>query len=97
MTIHQAMRITHNPDFQDRVLFLMVKAAVSILNGTPDESDTLLGQRILKNQESRDMWVLASLASNASIMAGAHAEDGSTIPDNDLEFSINSLWASFKL
>ena len=75
-----------------RVRYLMTKAAIAKLNQvTPSDPDKLLGQAILNGTESLDAWALGALT-NSSIAAGAHAADGSTITDNDLEFAVNSLW-----
>jgi len=97
MTISQAMSIAQNNTFRDRIQFLMIKAAVANLNGeTPSSATVLLGQRILKGQENVSLWAIAAIT-NATIMAGAHQDDGSTIIDSDLEFVINSLWTAFSL
>jgi hypothetical protein len=75
----------------------MTKAALAKLNAqTPPQADIILGQRILDNAEPVQSWALAALA-NPSIAAGAHALDGSTIPESDLEFAVNSVWAAFSL
>lgn len=97
MTISQAMNIAQNSVFRDRIQYLMIKAAVANLNGeTPSSATILLGQRILKGQENVSLWAIAAIT-NATIMAGAHQDDGSTIVDGDLEFTINSLWTAFSL
>lgn len=81
--------------FQMRVQYLMVKAAIAKLNAAnPSSADVLLGQRILDGAEPVDKWALGALT-NATIAAGAHAMDGSTIVDGDLEFAVNSLWDAF--
>lgn len=78
-----------------RVELLMIKAAIAKLNAEePSAQDLLLGQRILDNQERIQSWALA-VCTNPAIAAGAHAPDGSTITDNDMEFTVNSLWSAF--
>lgn len=79
-----------------RVQYLMTKAALAQLAGTPGEADILLGQRILDGGEPLDSWALGALT-NPTISAGAHAMDGSTITDGDLEFAVNSLWPAMAL
>lgn len=80
-----------------RVHYLMVKAALAKLAAEdPSAADKLLGQSILDGTQPLDAWALAALT-NSSIAAGAHAEDGSTITDNDLEFAVNSLWLAFSV
>lgn len=80
-----------------RVRYLMTKAALAKLAAqAPSDADKLLGQKILDGAEPIDAWTLAALT-NSSIAAGAHAEDGSTITDNDLEFAVNSLWLAFSV
>jgi len=98
MTQYQlAQMALRSEQLQMRVRYLMVKAALAKLNAeTPSQADIILGQRILDGAESVDQWALAALT-NPSIAAGAHADDGSTIQDVDLEFSVNSLWAAFAL
>jgi hypothetical protein len=86
--------IAENIDFQRRVRYLMVNAAVAQLNGEPAAADILLGQRILKLQEPVYAWALA-VVTNSTIAAGAHAADGATIVEGDLEFTVNSLWSAF--
>lgn len=87
--------ISRDGAFLARVEFLMVKAAIAKLNQeTVTAEDTLLSQRILKSQERVQSWALATVT-NPSISMGAHALDGSTIVDNDLEFTVNSLWTAF--
>lgn len=95
MTQFELSQIARSNDFKSRIEYLMVKAAVAKLNGeAPTAADILLGQRILKGQESVALWAVAAVT-NASIAAGAHQLDGSTITDNDLEFTVNSLWSAF--
>ena len=97
MTQMQLAQMAARADFQQRIQYLMVKAALAKLNaGTPSSSDILLGQRILKAQESVLIWALGAL-NNPSIAAGAHTEDGTSIIDGDLEFAVNSLWTAFAL
>jgi hypothetical protein len=97
MDVFTASNIAKHPDFQDRVKYLMVKAAVAKLNAaTPSNADILLGQRILDGGESVAQWALA-VVTNATIAAGAHSVNGGTIVDSDLEFTVNSLWAAFSL
>ncbi len=92
-----AQMALRSEQFRMRVQYLMVKAALAKLNAAdPPAADVLLGQAILDGKESVDQWALAALT-NPSIAAGAHADDGSTIQDADLEFSVNSLWAAFAL
>lgn len=98
MTQYQlAQMALRSEQFRMRIQYLMVKAALAKLNAeTPSSGDILLGQRILDGAESVDQWALGALT-NMSIAAGAHAEDGSTITEGDLEFAVNSLWAAFAL
>lgn len=81
--------------FQQRVNYLMVKASVAILNGTPDAADILLGQRILDGGESVQTWAIAVLG-DSGIAAGAHTGDGDTITDGTLETTVNAVWSAFK-
>lgn len=87
--------IARNSDFQLRVNFLVVKAAVANLSASlPEAGTVLLGQRILKGQEPVERWAMACVT-NPSIAAGLHEPDGSTIAEGDLEYTINSLWNAF--
>lgn len=87
--------IARNPNFQLRVNLLTVKAALANLAATdPTPGSVLLGQRILKGVESVERWAMAAVT-NPAIAAGAHAEDGSSIADADLEFTVNSFWTAF--
>lgn len=95
MTIEQALQIARNDDFRNRVKYLMIKAVIAILNGAePSAADILLGQRILDGGEPLDIWTTAVLT-NSTIMAGAHAVDGKTIQDSDMEFLIAAQWPAF--
>ncbi len=97
MNFFDLHRIATNGDFQARVRYLMVKAAVSKLNDeAPSDGAKLLGQRILDLTEPVLAWAIAC-TSNPAIAAGAHEPDGSTITDNDLEFTVNSLWDAFEV
>ena len=97
MTHSELAQMARNENFQRRIQYLMVKAALAKLNAeTPSQADILLGQKILNGEEPLPIWTVAALT-NPAIAAGAHALDGSTITDNDLEFSVNSLWAAFSL
>lgn len=96
MNILQAANISNGVMFQMRVGAYMVKSAVAILNGTPDSADTLLGQRILKGQESVQRWALG-VATVDSILAGAHDGDGSSIQDSDIATQVAALWSAFKV
>src|SRR3990172_9903301 len=95
MLIFDLTRIADNNDFRARIRYLMVKAALAkLVAATPPAEDILLGQRILDDGESVAAWATAALT-NATIAAGAHAADGSTIVDPDLEFAINNFWPAF--
>lgn len=95
MEIFALTGIAANSDFQARVRYLMTKAAIAKLNAaTPPQADILLGQRILNGSANVGAWALACVT-NATIAAGAHSANGSTIVDSDLEFTINSLWSAF--
>jgi hypothetical protein len=95
MTTETAVRIAYNDSFRDRVRYFMTKAAIAKLNAeTPPNSDLILGQKVLDGGEPILAWSLGVLT-NSSIMAGAHSDSGSTIPDNDIEFQINSIWSAF--
>jgi len=97
MIIQELSVIAEQPDFQRRVRYLMIKAAISKLNAaTPTAADILLGQRIVDLSEPVLAWALACVT-NPSIAAGAHNATGSTITDSDLEFTVNSLWTAFSL
>lgn len=91
----QLANIARNSDFQLRVNLLTVKAALANLAAAePTPGTVLLAQRILKGEERVERWAM-SCVTNPSIAAGAHAEDGSTIADADLEFTVNSFWNAF--
>lgn len=95
MTQIELANMAENVDFRRRVRYLMTKAAVAKLNAeTPTNADILLGQKILDQVEPVESWALAA-TTNASIAAGAHEPNGSTITESDLEFTVNSLWAAF--
>lgn len=95
MTTETAVRIAYNDSFRDRVRYFMVKAAIAKLNAqTPTTEDVLLGQKVLDNAESILGWSFGVLT-NASIMAGAHSDSGSTIDDASIEFQINSMWSAY--
>lgn len=80
-----------------RIDYLMTKAALAQLAAqSPSAATILLGQRILNRTEPVDAWALGALT-NPSIAAGAHAIDGSTITEGDLEFAVNSLWPAMAL
>jgi hypothetical protein len=97
MTVQQAVRTARYDAFSRRVEYFMVKAAIAKLNAaTPTTPDILLGQRILNGEEPVLQWALGVLT-NATIMAGAHDDDGKTIVDSDIEFAVNSLWLAFSL
>lgn len=92
-----AFMALHAEALRMRVRYLMVKAALAKLAAeNPSAADKLLGQSILDSSEPLDAWALGALT-NPSIAAGAHALDGSTIQDVDLEFAVNSLWAAFSI
>jgi hypothetical protein len=92
-----AVNIARCEAFTNRVEYFMVKAALAILAGeTPTSADILLGQKILDGTEPVHQWSLGVLG-NATIMAGAHDDDGKTITDGDIEFAVNSLWTAFSL
>jgi len=87
--------IAENIDFQRRVKFLMTKAAIAQLNSeTPSQQTVALGQRILRGAEPVTSWALA-VVTNSTIASGNHTQSGSTIPEGDLEFVVNSLWLAF--
>ena len=96
MLIRALVEIAENSDFQKRVNYLMVKAAIAQLNDTPESADILLGQRILDGTEPVLPWAVACVT-NPTIAAGAHTDNGSSILDSDLEFTVNSFWTAFKI
>lgn len=95
MTQYELAQLAKVTVFQDRIEYLMVKAALAKLNASnPPQADILLGQRILDGVEPVHRWTLAVLC-NPTIAAGAHVADGSTITEGDLEFAVNSVWSAF--
>lgn len=82
-----AQMALRSEQFRMRVQYLMVKAALAKLNAAdPPAADVLLGQAILDGKESVDQWAIGALT-NPSIAAGAHAQDGSTISEGNLQFA----------
>jgi hypothetical protein len=96
MNILEAANISNGVMFQMRVGAYMVKSAIAILNGTPDTADTLLGQRILKGQESVQRWALG-VTTVDSVLAGAHDGDGASISDSTVATQVAALWSAFKV
>lgn len=95
MTQTELANMARDGAFQARVGLLMVKAALAKLAAAqPSAEDKLLGQSILDGREPVLQWALGC-CSNPSIAAGAHSASGDTIPDADLEFTVNSLWDAF--
>lgn len=95
MTTETVVKIARCEAFYRRVEFFAIKAAIAKLNEeTPEPADVLLAQSILDGMENMVIWSLAILT-NPTIMAGAHDDDGKTIVDNDLEFTVNSIWSAF--
>lgn len=95
MQVFELTGVAANSDFQARVRYLMVKAAIAKLNAqSPTSGDILLGQKILNGSANVGAWALACVT-NSTIAAGAHSANGSTIVDSDLEFTVNSLWSAF--
>ncbi|MCP5197646.1 MAG: hypothetical protein H6974_12820 [Gammaproteobacteria bacterium] len=95
-TSAQLATIARQVTFQERVRYYMIEKSLLVLAASPDSADTLLGQKVLDLEESVLAWSLATLT-NPSIAAGAHAEDGSTITDGDLQFAVHAQWDAFKV
>jgi hypothetical protein len=95
-TAIQMAKIAIDTDFLKRVEYFMSRKALAVAAGTPDTNDQALIQKVLDGQESVRSWSIAAVT-NATIASGTHAGDGSTIPDNDLEFQINTQWTAFKV
>ena len=92
-------KIANDPDFQKRVEYYMCRKALAVAaetNPAPDGNDNALIQKILRGQESVRLWAVAA-CTNATIAAGTHAGDGSTIVDGDLEYQVYQQWVAFKV
>ena len=92
-------KIANDPDFQKRVEYFMSRKALAVAaqtNPLPDGNDLTLIQRISRGEESVRLWALAA-TTNATISAGTHAGDGSTISDSDLEYQVYQQWTAFKV
>jgi len=92
-------KIANDPDFQKRVEYYMTRKALAVAAQTepvPDPNDDALIQKILRGNESVRLWSVAA-CTNATIAAGTHAGDGSTIADGDLEYQVYQQWTAFKV
>ena len=95
----QMAKIANDPDFMKRVEYFMTRKALAVGAQTepaPDGNDNALIQRIARGQENIRLWALAA-CTNATIAAGTHAGDGSTIVDGDLEYQVYQQWPAFKI
>lgn len=98
-TAIQMSKIAIDPDFQKRVEYYMTRKALAVSAQTdpvPDPNDEALIQKILRGNESVRLWAVAA-CTNATIAAGTHAGDGSTISDSDLEYQVYQQWSAFKV
>lgn len=95
MNYFEAAQIARHNDFRARMRALMTRLAVERISSAADASpDLLLAQRILKGGEDDIIWGLA-VVTQASILEGAHKEDGSTIQDSEIDNAQKILWAAF--
>lgn len=95
-TIAELTIIAQNTDFQRRVAFLMMEKALAVATDSPTAGDMALVQKILDGRENAASWALAAVT-NATIAAGTHTEDGTSISDGDLRYQIYQQWLAFRI
>lgn len=94
MTIVEARRAAYTePDFRARVEFFVVKAAVAVTAENPvtalHAERQALAEQILASPESHVTRFALAAMTNATLLA---AVSHSAITDNDLEFTVNSVY-----
>jgi hypothetical protein len=96
MNIVDLTQIARSPEFQRRVEYLMVEKAIAVNASNPTSADAALIQKVLNGSEPILPWAIAALT-DATIAAGTHNLDGSTITDASLRAQVGEQWAAFTL
>lgn len=94
MDVYSLTLIARDSAFQERVKYHMAEKALAVHAGAPTAADLRLIQKVLDGAEPVAQWALAAVT-NATIAAGTHTLDGSSISDSDLQYQIHSQWAAF--
>jgi len=96
MTALEAVRQAQDIDWQRRVEFYLVSAAIAIHNESPATAEhtarVALSQLVLSNIEFWTARFAVGVATNATIQAGASL---SAALDSDVQFTVNSIFNSY--
>jgi hypothetical protein len=99
-TLSDLSVIANDANFQNRVRYAMVVAAVNVYSENPNTvghpARAALSTRVVNGQMNFQAVALAVLT-NATIAAEASlaTTPGFAIPDGDIQFAVNGLWNAF--
>jgi hypothetical protein len=96
MNISDLTQIARNNTFQARVEYLVIEKALAVSAGSPTAAENALIQKVLNGAEPMLPWSIA-LVTDATIAAGTHSLDGSTITDAAIRTEVGQIWSAFVL
>lgn len=86
--------IASDETFQGRVKYAVTKRALARFASSPTPDERALIQRVLAGSSPIGQWSIA-VVTDATIAAGTHTLDGSTITDSAIDTAVQTIWASF--
>ena len=97
----EAMVIANNSTWKTRIKYMMQKGAVAVMAEAGSVSGHDLraayAKTVLSGEASIYQYSVA-VVTNSTILTGLNLStnpDGANISDNDLEFTVNSMWDAF--
>ena len=89
-------RVARHPRFQDRVDFMLAKAAISVLSestSTEGHADRVVYAKSVLDGSASVLEHATAALTNATLTAAATLDaDDHGISDSDLEFAVNEMW-----
>lgn len=87
-----------DPAFYTRVAFIALKTAQNVATEDPltdnHENRLAYSGRVMTGQDKALLIALHVAASNSTIATALGATGGDSVPDNDIEFALGSIWNS---
>jgi hypothetical protein len=93
MTASEQYDVAHTPAFIARVGQISIKSAIAVAAedpGTANHAERIaFGNKVLLDPGNYGALIAQGVVTNASITASS--------PDNDIEFTVNSMWNAYAI
>lgn len=101
ISYQEVFEVAQQPGIQARVKALMQKAAIAVMNeagSTAGHTQRVAFAGLVLNGQASVLQYTIGVLTNSTIMAEADTNGvtgGNSIPDNDLEFAVNSAYSAY--